>query len=67
MEISTTQHNRCVVVQMAGRVDTYTAPDLQAKMEALTASGQHNIILDMGEINFLSSKGLWVLTETFKA
>jgi anti-sigma B factor antagonist len=51
---------------MAGRVDTYTAPDLQGKLEALTEEGHYNIILDMSEINFLSSKGLWVLTETHK-
>ncbi|GAB4578777.1 MAG: anti-sigma factor antagonist BldG [Anaerolineales bacterium] len=66
MEITTTEYNRCDVVQMTGRVDTYTAPKLQEAMDAVLDSGKHNIVFDMSAVDFLSSKGLWVLTETQK-
>jgi len=35
-------------------------------MDGILDSGKHNIVLDMSEVDFLSSKGLWVLTETQK-
>jgi anti-sigma B factor antagonist len=65
-DIATTHYKRCEVVKMVGRVDTYTAPKLQDVFENLTESGKFNIVFDMGEVDFLSSKGLWVLTETQK-
>jgi len=66
MEITTTEYNRCDVVKMTGRVDTYTAPKLQEAMDAVVDNGKHNIVFDMTGVDFLSSKGLWVLTETQK-
>ncbi len=66
MEITTTPYNRCDLIKMTGRIDTYTAPNLQEAMDAVLDSGKHNIVFDMGEVDFLSSKGLWVLTETQK-
>ena len=66
MDISTTPYNRCDVIKMAGRVDTYTAPKLQEAMDELINDGHFNLIFDMSEVDFLSSKGLWVLTETQK-
>ncbi len=66
MDITTTQYNRCDLIKMNGRIDTYTAPKLQEAMDAVLDSGKHNIVFDMGDVDFLSSKGLWVLTETQK-
>ncbi len=65
-EITITPYNRCDVVKMVGRVDTYTAPKLQKILDGLISKGRYNVIFDMGQVNFLSSKGLWVLTETHK-
>ncbi len=66
MDITTTQYNRCDLIKMNGRIDTYTAPKLQEAMDAVLDTGKHNIVFDMGDVDFLSSKGLWVLTETQK-
>ncbi len=66
MEITTTEYNRCDVVKMTGRVDTYSAPKLQEVMDGLIEAKRHNIVFDMADVDFLSSKGLWVLTETQK-
>ena len=66
MDITTTAFNRCDVIKMSGRVDTYSAPKLQEAMDELINDGHYNIVFDMSEVDFLSSKGLWVLTETQK-
>ena len=66
LEIATTQYKRVDVVKMNGRIDTYTAPFLQQVLDSLTENGRFNIVLNMADIDFLSSKGLWVLTETQK-
>ena len=66
VNISTTTYKRCDIVKMVGRVDTYTAPKLQETLDSLLDEGRFNIVFDMSEVDFLSSKGLWVLTETQK-
>ena len=67
MDISTSRHKRCDVVKVEGRIDTYTAPQLQEVLDGLLEEGRYKIVLDMSGVEFLSSKGLWVLTETQKA
>ena len=66
MEITTTEYKRCDVVKTVGRIDSYTAPDLEEVLSSLTSSGRYKIILDMEEVDFMSSKGWWVLIETQK-
>lgn len=67
MEISTTHYKRCEVVKSVGRIDSYTAPDLEEVLKKLTKEGRYKIVLDMEEVDFMSSKGWWVLIETQKA
>ena len=64
MAITTTRYFRTDVVKMTGRVDTYTSADLQKALDELTRDGRYNLVFDMSEVDFLSSKGLHVLTET---
>jgi len=67
MEITTTQYKRCDVVKIIGRIDSYTAPNLEEVLKSLTEEGRYKIILDLTDVDFLSSKGWWVLIETQKA
>ena len=66
MEISTTQYNRCDMVKAVGRVDSNTAPDLEKAFNEIIENGKSGIIFDMAEVDFISSRGLWVLLETQK-
>ena len=66
MEITITQYKRCDVIKAAGRVDSSTAPQLEESMNAIIESGRFKIVFDMSEVNFMSSKGWWVLIETQK-
>ena len=67
MEITTTQYKRCDVVKSIGRIDSYTAPDLEEVLSSLTNDGKYRIVLDMEQVDFMSSKGWWVLIQTQKA
>lgn len=66
MDISTTQYKRCDVVKMNGRVDSNTAPMLEEVLTSLTQNGRYKIVFDMTDVDFISSKGWWVLIETQK-
>jgi anti-sigma B factor antagonist len=61
MEISSTKYKRCDVVTVSGRIDSATAPQLEESLDAIMDAGRFKLILDMTEVNFVSSKGLWVL------
>ena len=67
MEITTNRYKRCDLVTVNGRIDSYTAPQLEEVLKSLTNSGRYKIILDMSDVDFMSSKGWWVLIETQKA
>ena len=66
MSIETTNYKSCDVVQMAGRIDSNTAPALTDAFKALTDDGKFNLVFEMSEVEFISSTGVWVLMETQK-
>lgn len=67
MDITTRQHKRCVAVAVSGRIDGATAPEFESSLTELTGQGTRNIVLDMSEVEFLSSSGLRVLLTTRKS
>ena len=66
MEISTSSYNRCNLVKVSGRIDSNTAPDLEKAFNELVDGGE-GIVFDMADVEFISSRGLWVLLETQKS
>lgn len=66
MELSTTRYKRCDVFKPVGRIDAYTAPALEEALNGVINEGRYNIVVEMSEAEFLSSRGLWVLTEANK-
>ncbi len=67
MEISSTSYNRCDLVKVVGRIDSNTALSLEKAFADLVEGGKAGIVFDMTEVDFISSRGLWVLLETQKA
>ena len=61
MGITTKQLKRCDLFQATGRIDIYTAPHLAEVFDAITEAKRFNIILDMSEVEFISSAGLRAL------
>jgi anti-sigma B factor antagonist len=61
MEIQTKAMRRSELVTVSGRIDSYTAPDLEKALLGLIASGQKNIIVNLSSTDFISSAGLKAL------
>lgn len=58
MEITITKDQNAVIVSVAGRMDTITAPDFQKKMEEVLAQGEKDVVMDFGQLEYISSAGL---------
>ena len=66
MEVTTTQYKHCDLVKASGRVDSATAPQLAEVLDGITDSGRYKIVLDLSDVEFMSSAGLRVLISTQK-
>lgn len=66
MEIATREFKRCAVIEVSDRIDSATAPQLAAVLNDYTDKGQYNLVLDMSDVDFISSAGLRVLIDTQK-
>lgn len=66
MEIATREFKHCALVEVSGRIDSATSPQLAEVLDELTEGGQYNIVLDLSDVDFVSSAGLRVLIDTQK-
>ena len=66
MDFKTTEYKRCDVVKANGRIDSYTAPQLEEAFNKLIEKGRNNIVFDASEITFISSAGWWALIRVQK-
>jgi anti-sigma B factor antagonist len=66
MEVTTTNYKHCDLVKASGRVDSATAESLADALNALTNNGRYKIVLDLNEVEYMSSAGLRVLISTQK-
>lgn len=53
-----TERKKGVVVSVQGRLDAVTSPELVANLAALLAKGEILFLLNMNELEFISSAGL---------
>jgi anti-sigma B factor antagonist len=66
MEITHRRMNRVDLVEVTGRVDAATAPQLKQQIDALFDDGRYRIVLDLARLEYISSPGLRVLIEARK-
>ena len=67
MEVTVNQLKRCDVVKVTGRVNSETAPQLAEALRGLLDEERHKIVLDLSDVDFISSAGLRVMIEVQKA
>lgn len=65
MEIKSTQNGNELVIAVSGRLDTATAPVLEAELKE-SLNGVKKLVLDFGTLEYLSSAGLRVILSTQK-
>jgi anti-sigma B factor antagonist len=66
MEITHTQFKHCDVIKPKGRIDSASAPIFADAINAVTEEGRFRIVIDMSELEFISSAGLRVLISAQK-
>ena len=66
MEVKTKQLKRVDIVDVSGRVDSATAPRLEAALRDITGHDRYHIVVDLGGVEYLSSAGLRVLVSALK-
>ncbi len=60
MEIEVTGNDRVAVVAISGRIDAYTAPEVEEHLAHEVEKGR-NLVVDLGAADYISSAGLRVL------
>jgi len=66
MEIENTQYKHCDLIKITGRVDSSTAPKLAEAIDKITEASRFKIVIDMSNVDFISSAGLRVLISAQK-
>ncbi len=65
MTIEKTLNEKTLTVKVSGRLDTTTAPDLEAELKSLL-DGIEELVLDFSDLEYISSAGLRVLLSSQK-
>lgn len=61
MEIIRGEEGNRVLVELVGRLDTNTSPELEKFANDLFEAGENDILVDMAKCDFVSSAGLRVI------
>lgn len=66
MTITRNMNGTVLEIALEGRLDTMTAPELEAELNQ-SMSGAESLIMDLGKLEYISSAGLRVLLSAHKA
>jgi anti-sigma B factor antagonist len=66
MDISVQGLRRVQVVKVSGRVDSSNAPQLDQKLKELRNEGHENLVLDLSEVEYMSSAGLRAIVSALR-
>ena len=58
MDITTTPYKHCDLVKVTGRIDSATSPMLGKTLDKIVEDGRYKIVLDLSEVEFISSAGM---------
>ena len=66
MEIKSKQLKRVDIIEIHGRVDSNSAAQLEEALKAITAEKRFRIVVDMQNLEYISSRGLRALITALK-
>jgi serine/threonine-protein kinase RsbW len=58
MELIVNNYNHFDLVEVTGRIDSYTTPRIDSALRTLMTDDHYNIIVDLQNVNFISSSGI---------
>ncbi|HLD94740.1 MAG TPA: STAS domain-containing protein [Anaerolineales bacterium] len=67
MELHHSSHEKYDLIKITGRIDASTSDQLEQLLKTVQDGGRYDIILDMTDVDFISSRGFWVMVEAQKA
>ena len=65
MTINTKQNGTTLEIALEGRLDTMTAPELEAELQK-SLDGAESLVMDFSKLDYISSAGLRVLLSAHK-
>jgi anti-sigma B factor antagonist len=66
MEITPKEFKHCDLISIKGRVDSSTAPKLTEALDALLNNGHYKIVLDLAQVEYMSSAGFRAMLAALK-
>lgn len=66
MEIQISNAAGVCIVAVTGSIDALTAGDLTSSLSAQVGNGQKNLVLDLSQVDFMSSAGLRAILAALK-
>jgi anti-sigma B factor antagonist len=64
MEITVQEFKHCDMITIKGRVDSATAPQLTQALEAANDGGKYKLVVNMKDLEYMSSAGFRALLAT---
>ena len=61
-----TARNDISVIKVGGYIDTTTSAELEHSLDALLKAGSYNIIIDLGNVDYISSAGWGIFISEIK-
>jgi anti-sigma B factor antagonist len=61
--LSVDTKNGTAIVQLAGELDLYNAPDVREALQEVSADAPERVVVDLSEVEFIDSTALGVLIE----
>ncbi|EPR41740.1 anti-anti-sigma regulatory factor, SpoIIAA [Desulfovibrio sp. X2] len=61
MQVNENKNGDVVVLSVTGRLDSNTSPDFEERLLGRIRDGERKLVLDFGELEYISSAGLRVL------
>lgn len=66
MEITESKQDNTAILQLKGRLDVTTTPDLEKKITDMLEAGEKNFLIDMESLDYISSAGLRIFLVLLK-
>jgi len=66
MEIVEKKLGKVNMLSLSGRLDAYSAGEVEKKLDSLIEAGQPNLVIDLEKLEYISSSGLRVFLAALK-
>ena len=66
MEFTITEYKHCDLIEISGRIDSYTAPQIEQALKSLMSDNRYNIVVDLQNVDYLSSAGILIFVNAQK-